>query len=96
MYHACLTGAAYYTLMSVLNLMKRNEVPFNDGGLNVDIPALIPHIERQALLYREQWEQQKLDKKIAMNIEGVYGIDSPASEYSIIQGWLGRAGHGYY
>lgn len=96
MYHTCIAGAAYYTMMSVLNLMKRNELPFNDGGLTVDTPALMAQIERQAILFRDQWERQKRAKKISLNIEGVYGVDSTSSEYATINDWVGRSGYERY
>lgn len=90
MYESCIAGASYYTIMSVLNLYKRNELPFDDGGLRVDTPAMIAWMEKQAFVFKEEWETAKIAKKIQLNIEGCHGIESASSEYATLQGWVGR------
>lgn len=86
-YTGCMMGTLYYVVDSVLNHYKRNELPFNDGGLSVQTDGLIPHIERQALKYEQKWEQAKRDKKIQMNIEMSRGTGTPGSEYELLSTW---------
>lgn len=91
MYTSCLKGTAYYVLDSVLCLMLRNEVPFNDGGLTLDTPSLIAGVERQAMKLRQEWEEIKTTKKIQLNIEGMQGVSSPGSEYALLHAWVGES-----
>ena len=88
MYSHCLIGTAYFVLLSVLNHYKRNELPFNDGGLAVQTDGLIPHVERQMAMYKRDWDQAKRDIKISMNIDYCRGVDSPGSEYQRLSTWV--------
>jgi hypothetical protein len=64
--------------------MKRNEIPFSDGGISVNFQPLIQMLEAEALRYKQEWENFKMQKKIELNIAGALGTNSPGTEYSII------------
>lgn len=88
MYQPCLAGTCHFVLMSVLAHYRRNEIPFSDGGLSVNTPALIVEMRDQAMLMKGEWEAQKTKIKVSWNIEGMYGVSGQGTEYQAINTWL--------
>lgn len=90
LYDPMLKFCASWLIDSVVNLMMRNEIPFSDGGISIQFSNTIPHLKQQSNKYRQEWELTKKNRKISMNVSGVYGVDSPTSEYYLLQSWAGN------
>lgn len=82
------TGTVIRVLESVGLLQTRNHLPFNDGGLSVQVSDKAPMLQSWIDRLRQEWKIGVKEKKIAMNIEGLLdGGAGVASEYFAISGW---------
>jgi hypothetical protein len=90
LYNPALRFCSHFLIDSLVNLMIRNEIPHSDGGLSVQFGSNIQMLQRQSATYRQEWEEAKKQSKIVANIEGMEGIASPTSEYSILLSWVGE------
>lgn len=82
------TGTVIRVLESVGLLQTRNHLPFNDGGLSVQVSDKAPLLQSWIDRMRQEWKLSVKEKKIALNIESLLdGGGGVASEYFAISGW---------
>lgn len=75
-----LRGATVSALESLMFLMVRNQLNYNDGGISVGVSDKTPLVKAVIDMLRSVYEEKKLKMKIAMNIEEAWG-DGVHSEY---------------
>lgn len=87
MWAICREGVISFLLKSLILLMQRNALPFNDGGLSVDLSRKTQELIALQRQYEASWENKKVAKKKQMNIAMTMGAASPGSEYALISSW---------
>ena len=84
-------GTVVALLESVLILQARNHLNFSDGGLSVGVSDKAPLLLQIRQQLASKYEQQKMQIKVALNIEQAWGTGEH-SEYFFINGWWGAVG----
>jgi hypothetical protein len=79
-------GVVSVLLESVMLLAIRNQLPYSDGGINVNIDK-VGQLMQVRQMMNASYEQKKREYKISANIAAGYG--EIASEYWIISGFYG-------
>lgn len=87
-----LRGTVVSLLESVGILQTRNHLNFSDGGISVGVSDKSPMLMQWIAQFRNKYEQEKIQRKIAMNIENAMGTSMVPSEYAFLNGWLGTYG----
>jgi hypothetical protein len=85
-----LRGTTVALLESVGILQTRNQLSFSDGGISVGVSDKSPMLLQWISQFRNKYEQEKIQKKVSMNIENAMGSMAGApSEYTFLGGWFG-------
>jgi hypothetical protein len=85
-----LRGTAVALLQSLGILQTRNHLQFSDGGISVAVSDKTPQLQSIWRDFQSKYEQEKMQKKIALNIEQIMGSSSGVrSEYSFVNSWFG-------
>jgi hypothetical protein len=84
-----LRGTVCALLESVGILQTRNHLNFSDGGITVGVSDKAPMLLQWIGQFRSKYEQEKIQRKVAMNIENAMGSMGAPSEYSFLNGWFG-------
>lgn len=79
-------GTAISLLQSVMLLYIRNNLPFSDGGLSVQINDKAPMIQATLSLFQSSYEQNKRAIKTAFNVMQLLDVDVSGvhSDYSVL------------
>jgi len=81
-------GAVVNLLMSVGILQTRNQLPFSDGGLNVQVSDKTPLLQSWIQLLGRQWEMGINRVKAQLNVEQLLGGAAGAhTEYFALAGY---------
>ena len=80
--HLAVRGTVVTLLQSVGLLYTRNRLPFSDGGISVDINNKAPMIQSWLSLLQGQYEQKKMQTKVALNIQGILNDPGPSGVHS--------------
>lgn len=95
--HGCLLGTVAHLLRSLMLLVNRNTLSFNDGGISVALEearfAALQALEAQI---RSEWRQNLHQKKIQMNMSLASGSNGLPSEYMSINSYLYGSGRLMY
>ncbi len=83
-----LRGAVCTVLESVGILQTRNQLNVSDGGITVGISDKAPMLMQWVQMFRNQYEQKKLQWKTSQNIMQAFG-HGVVSEYYYTSGWYG-------
>lgn len=83
-----LRGTVINLLESLGLLMTRNHLTFSDGGIQVGISDKTSLIQAWLQIFKNSYEQKKVNYKIAANIEGGWG-GGVGSEYQWTNGFYG-------
>jgi len=73
-------GTSVALLQSVGILQTRNHLNFSDGGISVAVSDKTPMLMQWINQFQTKYEQEKMQKKVAMNIEGL--LNSPSGVHS--------------
>jgi len=85
-----LRGTAVALMQSVGILQTRNQLQFSDGGISVGVSDKAPMLMQWISQFQNKYEQEKIQKKVSLNISQVMGVTSGThSEYFFCNGWLG-------
>ncbi len=84
-----LRGTCVALLQSVGILQTRNHLNFSDGGLSVGVSDKAPLLMQWINQFQSKYEQEKVQRKVALNIEQLWGDSGQHSEYFFINGWWG-------
>lgn len=79
-------GVVSTLLESVILLSTRNQLPYSDGGINVNLDKAGTLMQVRQMMWAS-YEQKKKEYKVAQNISQGYG--GIASEYWFISGFYG-------
>ena len=83
-------GTACALMQSVGILMTRNQLNFSDGGISVGVNDKAPQMMGWIRDMQSKYEQQKVQIKVAKNIQQVLGSFSGChSELFFVNGWYG-------
>lgn len=83
-------GTAVALLQSVGILQTRNHLNFSDGGISVTVSDKAPMLMQWINQFQNKYEQEKMQKKVTMNIASLLGTFSGVhSEYFFVNGWFG-------
>lgn len=83
-------GTSVALLQSVGILQTRNHLNFSDGGISVSVSDKAPMLMQWINQFQQKYEQEKMQKKISMNISNLLGTSSGVhSEYFFVNGWFG-------
>jgi hypothetical protein len=83
-------GTSVALLQSVGILQTRNHLNFSDGGISVAVSDKAPMLMQWINQFQNKYEQEKMQKKVAMNIAQLLGTFSGShSEYFFVNGWFG-------
>jgi hypothetical protein len=80
----CVRGTTCTLLQSLMILYARNHLPFQDGGISINLNDKAPLIMQMLSLLLSAYEQNKRSMKTALNIELLLQPDSTGlfSDYS--------------
>jgi hypothetical protein len=85
-----LRGTAVALMQSVGILQTRNQLQFSDGGISVGVSDKAPMLMQWISQFQNKYEQEKIQKKVSLNISQVMGVTSGThSEYFFVNGWFG-------
>ena len=85
-----LRGTAVALLQSLGMLQTRNQLSFSDGGISVGVSDKSPLLMQWIRDFSTKYEQEKVQRKIALNISQLLGGASGVhSEVWTVGGWLG-------
>jgi hypothetical protein len=80
-----LRGTVVALLQSVGLLQTRNHLPFSDGGISLEVSNKAPMWMQWIRDFQNKYEQEKVARKISMNISQMFGNPSGiCSEYFYI------------
>jgi len=83
-------GTSVALLQSVGILQTRNHLNFSDGGISVSVSDKAPMLMQWINQFQQKYEQEKMQKKVSMNISNLLGTSSGVhSEYFFVNGWFG-------
>jgi len=86
--HILLRGVVCGVLESVMVLQARNQLNLSDGGITVGVSDKAPLLMQMSQMFRNQYEQKKLQWKTSRNIMQSFGA-GVISEYWYSSGWYG-------
>ena len=85
-----LRGTAVALMQSVGILQTRNFLQFSDGGISVAVSDKAPMWMHWIRDFQTKYEQEKVQRKVALNIQQLLGSPSGvSSEYWFVAGWYG-------
>lgn len=85
-----LRGTVVALMQSVGILQTRNHLQFSDGGISVGVSDKTPMLMQWIRDFQNKYEQEKVQKKVAMNIAQVMSSTTGnLSEYFFVNGWYG-------
>lgn len=85
-----LRGTVVALMQSVGILQTRNHLQFSDGGISVGVSDKTPMLMQWIRDFQGKYEQEKIQKKVAMNIAQVMSSTTGnLSEYFFVNGWYG-------
>jgi hypothetical protein len=82
-------GTVISLLESIGLLQTRNQLAFNDGGIQVGLNDKTPFIQAWLQLFRNSYEEKKMRLKIAQNIESAWD-GGVFSEYRFVNNFYGE------
>lgn len=85
--HLLVRGTVITILESVGLLQTRNQLNFNDGGVNVAVSDKAPLIMNWLSMFKTTYEDKKLKWKISKNISGALTGSGVASDYYFLGGY---------
>jgi len=84
-----LRGTVVALLQSLSMLQTRNNLQFSDGGIQVAVSDKTPQLQSVWRDLQAKYEQEKVQKKVALNIEQIMGGVGVHSDYFFVNGWFG-------
>jgi hypothetical protein len=81
-------GTVISLLQSLMLLYMRNQVPFSDGGLSVNMNDKAPIIQSALALFQSSYEQTKRLIKTEINVQQLLDVNSSGlhSDYTLLSG----------
>jgi hypothetical protein len=84
-----LRGTVVALLQSVGMLQTRNHLNFSDGGISVGVSDKTPLLLNWITQFQNKYEQEKVQRKVSLNIQGAMGQVGVHSEYLFVNRWWG-------
>lgn len=84
-----LRGTVVALLQSVGILQTRNHLNFSDGGISVGVSDKAPMLLNWIQSFQNKYEQEKLQRKVSLNIAQLWGGHGTHSELFYVNGWFG-------